>query len=363
MVESELHQAVEPRRSLARDPQTFELFTDQFFRGLCTGFSWLTVLLVVWIVGQITIQSLPAIRENGLDFITGRIWDPNMPVGDAVDANGEPLKTGVYGILPHIWGTLYSSVLGLIIGSIFGIAVAVFLSEGFLSAFLFRMLSKVNLQYHRVFGKIPDAVEEALRNLIQLLAAIPSVVYGLWGIFVLIPLMRPTAHWLNQNLGWVPFFNTDLGAKGMFPAALILGIMVLPTIAAISRDALVAVPPRIREAAYGLGATRWEALFGVIIPTASTGIYGSIILAFGRALGETMALAMLVGSMNTIELSLFSPANTLAALLANNFREAGADQVPNLMYAALVLLAITLVVNIAGAWILNRSNTIREGVR
>jgi phosphate transport system permease protein len=345
---------VAPLQAVARDPQRFEKVFDQFFRGLCTSFSWMTVLLVVWIVGQMTVQALPSIREHGFEFIKGTVWDPNARVGD---------QHGVYGILPHIWGTLYSSVLGLIIGSIFGVAVAVFLSEGFLAATIFNLLSKFNLQYHRYFGRLPDGIEETLRNLIQLLAAIPSVVYGLWGFFILVPLMQPMAHWLHENLRWVPFFSTELGPKGMLPAAIILAIMVVPTISAISRDALVAVPPKIREAAYGLGATRWEALLGVIIPTASTGIYGSIILAFGRALGETMALAMLVGSMNTIEISLFSPANTLAALLANNFPEAGADQVPNLMYAALVLLAITLAVNVVGAWILQRSNRKREGIR
>ena len=134
----------------------------------------------------------------------------------------------------------------------------------------------------------------------------------------------------------------------MLPAALVLAIMVLPTISAISRDALVAVPPKLREAAFGLGATRWEAILAVIVPTAATGIFGSIILGFGRALGETMALAMLAGNANVISWSLFSPANTLAALLANHFPEAGTVEVGALMYAALVLLAITLVVNVVG---------------
>ena len=141
----------------------------------------------------------------------------------------------------------------------------------------------------------------------------------------------------------------------MLPAVLVLSIMILPTVTAISRDALVSVPSKLRMAAYGLGATRWETLFAVILPTAARGIFGGIVLAFGRALGETMALAMLVGNANHITLSLFSPANTLAALLANNFPEAGAKQVSVLMYAALVLLAITLAVNIVGAVIVQRA--------
>src|SRR5262245_36343736 len=149
----------------------------------------------------------------------------------------------------------------------------------------------------------------------------------------------------------------------MLPAALVLSIMILPTITAISRDALVSVPSKLRMAAYGLGATQWEAILGVIIPTASRGLFGAVVLAFGRALGETMALAMLVGNANRISVSLFSPASTLAALLANNFPEAGPREVRVLMYAALVLLAITLFVNIVGALILERATARLEGAR
>jgi phosphate transport system permease protein len=156
-----------------------------------------------------------------------------------------------------------------------------------------------------------------------LLAAIPSVVYGLWGLFVVIPLVRPACNWLHLKLGWIPLFGTTLSGPGMLPAAIVLSIMILPTITAISRDALVSVPSKLRMAAYGLGATQWETILAVILPTALRGIFGAIVLAFGRALGETMALAMLVGNGNKISVSLFSPANTLAALLANNFPEAG----------------------------------------
>ena len=147
----------------------------------------------------------------------------------------------------------------------------------------------------------------------------------------------------------------------MLPAVIVLSIMILPTITAISRDVLVSVPPKLRMAAYGLGATRWETIVGVILPTASRGIFGAVILAFGRALGETMALAMLVGNANRISVSLFSPANTLAALLANNFPEAAKKDIAVLMYAALVLLAITLLVNIMGAIVLQRASVLQEG--
>jgi phosphate transport system permease protein len=169
-------------------------------------------------------------------------------------------------------------------------------------------------------------------------------------------MIRPICNWLHLKLGWVPLFSTDLSGPGVLPAVLVLAIMILPTITAISRDALVSVPPKLRMAAYGLGATQWETILAVLLPTASRGIFGGVVLAFGRALGETMALAMLVGNANQISVSLFSPANTLAALLANSFPEAGPKEVGILMYAALVLLGITLIVNIIGSLILERAS-------
>jgi phosphate transport system permease protein len=154
-------------------------------------------------------------------------------------------------------------------------------------------------------------------------------------------------------------FGTPLSGPGMLPAVIVLAVMLLPTITALSRDALVAVPSKLRMAAYGMGATRWETILAVNIPTAWRGIFGATVIAFGRALGETMALAMLVGNANRISLSLFSPANTLAALLANSFPEAGPREVSVLMYAALVLLAITLTVNVLGALLMRGTKEAR----
>ena len=181
-----------------------------------------------------------------------------------------------------------------------------------------------------------------------MLAAIPSVVFGLWGIFVVIPVIRPAANWLNEYLGFIPFFGTSLSGPGLLPAAIVLAIMVLPTIAAISQDALNSVPYRTKEAAYGMGATHWEVILKVMIPTAAGGIFSAMVLGFGRALGETMALAMLIGNANQVSCPCSLRPNTLAALLASHFPEAGPVEVEGLMYAALVLLAITLVVNVAG---------------
>jgi phosphate transport system permease protein len=298
--------------SLSRPPTGGEMFRDRLFRGLTFSFAWLTILIVVAVIWQIAAAAAPAVQELGTDPITSTKWDGKEN----------------FGFLPEIWGTIYSSVLGVFIGAVFGVAIAIFLTQDFL----------------------PPKWEVALKNVIELLAAIPSVVYGLWGIFVVIPAIRPACNWLHEHLGWIPIFGTRLIGPGLLPAALVLAIMVLPTVTAISRDALASVPPRLREAAFGLGATRWETILAVVLPTASRGVWGSIILAFGRALGETMALAMLVGNASVIEWSMFGPANTLAALLANKFPEASQMEVGVLMYAALVLLAITLLVNVIGAW-------------
>jgi phosphate transport system permease protein len=249
--------------------------------------------------------------KHGLGFIVGTTWDVNRET---------------FGVLPEIWGTLYSSLLALLLGGIFGIAIAIFLTQDFI--------------HHRL--------ATVFRTVIEMLAAIPSVVFGLWGIFVLIPLLKPGAEWLHENLGWFPLFGTDLAGPGMAPAALVLAIMILPTVAAISVDAFRRIPYKVKEAAYGMGTTRWEAILKVMLPTASSGILAALVLGFGRALGETMALAMLIGNANQISLSLFSPANTLASLLASSFPEAGQLEVQALMYAALVLLVITFIVNVAG---------------
>jgi len=336
------------QNQIAQPPTRSQTRFDIAFRWLCHGLAWLTLFTIVFIVLKIATAAMPALRQEGLGFLTGTTWDPN---------------TEQYGILPQIWGTLYSSLLALIIGTAFGLAAAIFLSEGYLGSFVFEILKIFQVHFHPVWGTLPDRIEQLLKNLIELLAAIPSVVYGLWGLFVIIPLLRPACNWLHLKLGWIPLFGTTLSGPGMLPAALVLSIMILPTITAISHDALVSVPSKLRMAAYGLGATQWETILGVIIPTALRGLFGAVVLAFGRALGETMALAMLVGNANRISVSLFSPASTLAALLANNFPEAPPKEVGVLMYAALVLLGITLLTNIFGAIILQRASIDWEEAR
>jgi phosphate transport system permease protein len=302
------------------------MFNDRAFRGLTYAFAWFTIVLVVLIVGGVGWQAWPTAQRFGAEPLTSTKWDTGKEQ---------------FGILPEIAGTLYSSLLGVAIGSLLGVAIAVFLTQDYLW----------------------PRLEVFIKNVVELLAAIPSVVYGLWGIFVVIPTIRPACEWLHHHLGWIPIFGTRLSGPGLLPAALVLAIMVLPTVSAISRDAIAAVPSKIREAVYGLGATRWEAIRAVILPSAARGIYGSIILAFGRAMGETMALAMLVGNSSNLTWSVFAPANTLSALIANKFPEASTPERGVLMYAALVLLAITLLVNILGTLILRRATYFPQGAK
>ena len=278
-------------------------------RTLDTSFFWISKILalavagvLIWITIQVAIAALPALKEFGLGFLTTSSWNP---------VNSE------YGVLPAIYGTIISSAIALLISVPIGLGVAIFLSEDYLSPIVQRII---------VF-------------LVELLAAVPSVVYGLWGIFVLIPFFK----------GF-----TDLKGPGMLPAALILSVMILPTIAAISRDAIINVPDGLRQAAVGLGATRWEAILQIILPAASSGIIGGIMLALGRALGETMAVTMLIGNSNRIDTSIFAPSNTISSLLANQFAEASGLQVAALMYAALILFIITLIVNILAQLLVTR---------
>ena len=292
-------------------PSAREFLADSVFRAVALTCASLIILLLLFILWEVGGQALPAMLQQGLGFVTGTTWD---------------VTREEFGVLPEIWGTLYSSLLALVLGGVFGIAIAIFLTQDFIHAKLAMVF----------------------RTVVELLAAIPSVVYGLWGIYVLIPLLRPVSDWLHEQFGFIPLFGTELSGPGLAPAALVLAIMILPTVAAISVDAFRRIPYKVKEAAYGMGATRWEAILKVMLPTASSGLLAALVLGFGRALGETMALAMLIGNSNQINLSLFAPANTLASLLASNFPEAGQIEVQALMFAALVLLAITLIVNIIG---------------
>jgi phosphate transport system permease protein len=297
-----------------------------FFRFSCFLASALTVALLALILGEILYKAWPAINKFGLGFLSGVQWSPNR---------------GVFGVLPVLIGTAASSLLALLFALPLGLAIAVFLSENFL----------------------PLPVRQFIRFMVELLAAIPSVVYGLWGIFVVVPLVQQYGAVLADKLGFLPLFAGPAYGNSLLTASLVLALMVLPTITAISRNSLVAVPPTLREGAYALGATRWETILGVILPTAAPGIVASTILSFGRAMGETMAVAMLIGNSQRLSWSLLSPSNTLSALLANQFAEAEGIQVSALMYAAVILVIMTLAVNIAGEAVLRRTQRSLVGLK
>lgn len=286
---------IEPRSGIERTLDNTFYWTAKILAFAIAG-------ILVWITIQVGLKAMPAIQEFGLSFLTTSSWNP---------------VSKQYGVWPAIYGTVVSSFIALGISVPIGIGVAIFLSEDY----------------------FPPAVQRIIVFLVELLAAVPSVVYGLWGIFVLIPFLK----------GFTP-----LRGPGMLPAALILSVMVLPTIAAISRDAITNVDQGMRQAAVGLGATRWEAILQIILPAASSGIIGGIMLALGRALGETMAVTMLIGNANKVDTSVFAPSNTVSSLLANQFAEASGLQVAALMYAALILFFITLVVNILAQLLVTR---------
>jgi phosphate transport system permease protein len=306
---------------MKRDRTSFSRFLDDSFVRLTGGFAVLIALLLLVIALRVGIDASPAISKFGLGFLFNSRWDP---VND------------VYAAFPQVYGTIVSAFLALFIAVPIGVGVAILLSEDLL----------------------PERLKLPIIFLVELLAAIPSVVYGLWGIFVLIPILREAGGFVNQALGWIPIFGTKPSGPGMYVAALILAIMVLPIITAISRDALIAVPSELRQAAYGLGATRWETILKVILPTAFSGIIGGIMLALGRAMGETMAVTMVIGNANQVNLSIFDQGSTVSSLLANQFTEASGLQVASLMYAALILFALTLVVNVLAQLIVSRVNRI-----
>ncbi len=297
-----------------------------FFRGLCWLASVFTVLLLACILGEVFSKAWPAVQKFGFGFITGIQWSPNREV---------------FGVFPVLIGTAASSLIALVLALPLGLAIALFLSEDFL----------------------PVPIRQLIRFVIELLAAIPSVVYGLWGIFVVIPLVQQYGGILAEKLGFLPIFQGPAYGNSLLTASLVLALMVLPTITAISRSSLVTVPNTLREASYALGATRWETILGVILPTAAPGIVAASILAFGRAMGETMAVAMLIGNSQRLSCSLLSPSNTLAALLANQFPEADGIQVNALMYAAALLVLMTLFVNMIGEAVLRRTQRATAGLK
>lgn len=296
------------------------------FRWICVVASLATVGVLLWIIAAILVEARPAMAQFGLGFLVDSNWQPNRER---------------YGVLPFLVGTVATALIALVLALPPGLAIAIFLSEDFL----------------------PRPARETVRFIVELLAAIPSVVYGLWGIFVLIPLVQIVGAWVSERFGGIPLLSGPAYGNSLLTAGIVLALMVLPTITAISRTSLVAVPRTLREGAYALGATRWEAIFGVILPTAAPGVVAATILALGRAMGETMAVAMLIGNSTRLSWSLFAPSGTLASLLANQFGEAEGMQISALMFAAFLLVVLTLGVNIIGELVLRITERRTAGIR
>ncbi|MBP9200186.1 MAG: phosphate ABC transporter permease subunit PstC [Gemmatimonadales bacterium] len=282
---------------------------DRVFRLVLTGAALAVPILMAFLVYELYTGAHLAIARYGLGFVTGKTWDP---------------VAEEFGAFPLIFGTLLSSLLALLIAVPLSLGVAIYLTE---------------------FA--PRAIRQPIAFVIELLAAIPSVVYGLWGIFVLVPVLKSTVFpFLRETLGFLPFFQGPIYGPSMLSASIILAIMVMPFIMSVAREVLLAVPGTQREAALALGATRWEAVMSAIIPYARSGIIGAVILGLGRALGETMAVTMLIGNRHEIATSLFAPGYTMAAVIANEFSEAATDiHFSALAYVAFVLFLVTVTVN------------------
>ncbi|HYL54377.1 MAG TPA: phosphate ABC transporter permease subunit PstC [Gemmatimonadales bacterium] len=304
---------IEPVATAAQEPRWRLLrgvnVGDRVYRGVLTVLAVTLPLLLLALVGELVVSAWPAIRRFGLHFLWSSVWDP---------------VAGVFGAAPMIFGTLASSLIALLIAVPLALGVSIFLTE---------------------FA--PKWVRQPIAFLVELLAAIPSVVYGLWGIFVLIPFLRSTVvPTLRAVFGWTPFFDGVFYGNSLLAGGVILAIMIVPYIAAVSREVLLAVPPSQREAALGMGATRWEAVWTAVVPYGRSGLIGAVILGLGRALGETMAVTMLIGNRHDIGLSVLQPAYTMAAAIANEFSEATTNLYLSALFeVGLLLFVITVVVN------------------
>ena len=335
---------------------------DQGFQQIAVALASVVAVVLLSILVVVFWGALDSMGQYGFSFLTTSNWNP-------VDNE--------YGAGAAIYGTLLTSFLALLVAVPLGVGTAIFITENI----------------------IPRRVRDTIGLMVELLAAIPSVVLGLWAILVMEPFIRPALEllytkecapvpiawdglirlgsWTLQlpsldivapnlgcfefnlfgqsiNLHWLTLLGTIPKGRGVIPAVLILIVMILPIITAIARDSLNQVPDKLRQAAYGIGTTRWGAIVNVILPAAISGIVGGVMLALGRAMGETMAVTMIIGNSNNFSFSLLAPGNTIAAMLANQFGEADGSQVSSLMYAAFVLILLTLMVNILAQWMVKR---------
>lgn len=299
---------------------------DAVFKWLLIAAACTIPALLLALLYELSSGAWPALSRFGLEFIVSGTWDP---------------VAGIFGAWPAIFGTLLTSLLALAMAVPLSLGVAIYLTE---------------------FA--PVAIRRPVATVIELLAAIPSVVYGLWGIFVLIPFLTTSIFpWLEAHLGFLPIFRGPIYGPSVLAASLILTVMIVPFIMSVSREVLLAVPSGQREAALALGATRWEAVSTAIVPYAKSGIIGAVILGLGRALGETMAVTMLIGNRHEVAASLFAPGYSMAAVIANEFADAAGGPIHEsaLIYMALLLFAVTVAVNAAARLLIWRVSKGRGG--
>lgn len=295
---------------------------DRIFSNLTLVFALVIVGILLGLVIVLNIDAAPAISKFGLSFLSSTSWNP--------------VKES-FGALPAIYGTLLSSAIALIIAVPISLGAAIFLVE-----------------------LAPSWIKGPGSFLIEMLAAIPSVIIGLWGIFILVPFIRPIETWLGVHLGFIPLFRGQVFGVGFLAAGVILAIMVIPIITAVSRDAMRAVPDHQREAILALGATRWEMIRRAVLPYCRSGLVGAVILGLGRALGETMAVTMVIGNAYKLTASLFSPGTTISSKIASEFSEATSDLfIGSLVELALVLFAVTLLVNVIARLLVWRMTAVK----
>ncbi|KGG12479.1 MULTISPECIES: phosphate ABC transporter permease subunit PstC [Prochlorococcus] len=306
-----------PKKYTNKTRPITEKLLDKGFKRLTVVLASMVAVVLISILAVVFIESIGSMSRYGFKFLITSDWNP---------------VTDEYGAFTAIYGTMLTSLASLSIAVPLGVGTAIFITENI----------------------IPQRIRTLIGLMVELLAAIPSVVLGLWAVFIMEPFIRPFLLFIYQKFGWIPFFSSEPVGPGLAPAILILVVMLLPIITSIARDSLNQVPSRLREAAYGIGATRWSAIFNVILPAAISGITGGILLALGRAMGETMAVTMIIGNSNNFSWSLLSPGYTISAMLANQFGEADGSQVSSLMYAAFVLMLLTLGVNILAQWIVKK---------
>ena len=299
----------------------FRLGGDTILKILLAAAALFIIGLVAAIAVELYDIAAPSIYKFGLAFLIGTEWKVNK---------------NEFGALPFIYGTLLTSAIAIVIGFPISLGVAIFISE--------------KLKSHQTLGY-------SLGTIVDLLAAVPSVVYGLWGVFVLIPLLRVYVERpLHHYLGFIPLFSGNPQGFNFFSAGIILAIMIIPTMSAVSRDVLNAVPNSQREAMYSLGATDWEVTQKSVLPYARSGIFGGFILGLGRAFGETMAVVMVIGNIPTLTANLFSPGYTLSSLIANEFGESSGLYESSILELALILFAVALLINVLARLLLWRMN-------